>query len=118
MKRHRRWFQYSLRSFLILLTVSAVWLGVVVHRAAEQREAVKVIQALGGVVYYDFQEKPNPHKEARFMTYFDSEAKPDNATPFRELLGNDAFSEVVAVDLSYRNVTDADLLWLHRLRRL
>jgi len=52
------------------------------------------------------------------MTYFDSEAKPDNATPFRELLGNDAFSEVVAVDLSYRNVTDADLLWLHRLRRL
>ena len=55
MKPYRRWFQYSLRSFLILLTVFAVWLGVVVNRAREQREAVKAIEALGGLVFYDWE---------------------------------------------------------------
>jgi hypothetical protein len=51
----RRWLQYSLRSFLILLTALAVWLGIIVKRAAEQREAVKAIEALGGRVTYDWK---------------------------------------------------------------
>ena len=35
-KPNRRWLQYSLRTFFVLLTVFGVWLGVVVHRANEQ----------------------------------------------------------------------------------
>ena len=58
MKSPRRWFQYSLRSFLVLLTALAVWLGIVVNRAREQREAVKAIEALGGIVHYDWQKDP------------------------------------------------------------
>lgn len=55
MKPIRRWLQSSLRSFLILLTALAVWLGVVVQRAREQRETVKAIEALGGRVTYDWK---------------------------------------------------------------
>jgi hypothetical protein len=57
MKPRRRWFQYSLRSFLVPLTAFAVWLGVVVDRAREQREAVKAINELGGLalVTYDWE---------------------------------------------------------------
>jgi hypothetical protein len=43
----RRWFQYSLRSFFVLVTAFAVWPGVVVDRARERREAVKAIEAFG-----------------------------------------------------------------------
>jgi hypothetical protein len=52
MKPTRRLFQYSLRSFLILMTALAVWLGVIVNRAREQREAVEAIEAVGGRVVY------------------------------------------------------------------
>ena len=55
MKPSRRWFQYSLRSFLVLLAALAVWLGIVVNRAREQREAVKAIEAKHGTVYYDWE---------------------------------------------------------------
>jgi hypothetical protein len=49
----RRWLQFSLRTAFVGLTVFAVWLGVIVNRAREQREAVKAIEALGGWVTYD-----------------------------------------------------------------
>ena len=55
MKSHRRYLTFSLRTVFILLTGSAVWLGVVVNRAREQREAVKAIEALGGLVFYDWE---------------------------------------------------------------
>ena len=114
----RRYLTFSLRTLFILLTAFAVWLGVAVNRAREQREAVEAIEALGGAVFYDFQEKPITHKETRFKTYFDPEATPDDMMLFRQLLGNDALSEIVSVDLSFRDVTDADLLPLQNLRRL
>lgn len=53
MKRSRRWFQYSLRSFFVILTALSIWLGVTVKRAREQREAVEAIVTSGGVVAYN-----------------------------------------------------------------
>lgn len=64
MKRRRRWFQYSLRSFLVVVTALAVWLGVVVNRAREQREAVKAIEALGGSVMYDWHFFETPEQKS------------------------------------------------------
>ena len=37
---NRRWLQFSLRTFLIVLTLLAMWLGYVSFRAREQRAAV------------------------------------------------------------------------------
>ena len=59
MRPRRRWFQYSRRSFLVVVTSLAVWLGIVVNRAGEQQEAVKAIEALGGHVTYDWE--PGAH---------------------------------------------------------
>ena len=57
----RRWLQFSLRSFFVLLTVGCLWLGWKVERTSErtrqQREAVKAIEALTGRVQYDWQPK-------------------------------------------------------------
>lgn len=55
----RRWFQFSLRTFLILLTVFGVWLGLHVRSAKRQKEAVAAIEAYGGWVTYDFQRIEN-----------------------------------------------------------
>lgn len=55
MNSGRRRLQFSLRTFLIILTVLAVWLGNAVNRAREQREVVKAIEALGGTVQYNWQ---------------------------------------------------------------
>jgi hypothetical protein len=52
--RHR-WFQISLRAFLILLTGFGVWLGVYSNRARQQKAAIDRVRALGGRVVFDFQ---------------------------------------------------------------
>lgn len=91
MKPSRCWFQYSLRSFLILLTALAVWLGVVVRRATEQREAVKAIEALGGAVIYDWMLV----KDSKEMSFRPSdEQRPSGPDQLRSLLGNDFFQHV------------------------
>ena len=63
-KPRRRWFQFSLRTLMVLVTVLCVWLGLVSERARKQREAVAAIEALGGWVWYDYQnsgqEPPGP----------------------------------------------------------
>ena len=51
-KSRRPYLTVSLRTLFVLTTALAVWLGVVVNRAREQREAVKAIEALGGQVLY------------------------------------------------------------------
>lgn len=55
MKPARRYLTFSLRTLFVLVTALAVWLGIVIDRAREQQEAVKAIEALGGVVTYDWQ---------------------------------------------------------------
>jgi hypothetical protein len=57
----RRWFQFRLRTLLILMTVGCVWIGREAQLAREQNEAVQQINALGGSVGDDgfsFQGKP------------------------------------------------------------
>lgn len=52
-KPRRRWFQFSLRTMLVLMLAFGCgfgWLGMKVKQAREQREAVKAIEKLGGRV--------------------------------------------------------------------
>jgi hypothetical protein len=54
-KRRRRWFQFSLRTllvFVLLVSIGMSWFAVKMQRARKQKEAVEVIERLGGRVEY------------------------------------------------------------------
>ena len=95
MKPRHRWFQYSLRSFLVLLTALAVWLGIVVNRAREQREAVKAIEALGGAVAYDWQQDIPP---GTFPFYSPVASQPPGPAWLRRIVGDDFFQNASQVN--------------------
>lgn len=40
MRPARRWFQYSLRAFFVVMTALGIWLGLIVNSARDQREAI------------------------------------------------------------------------------
>ena len=99
-KPRRRWFQFSLRTLFVLLTVLCVWLAVTVNRARKQREAVAAIEAVGGMVLYEHQ-------------YDDSE--PPGPKWLRELVGDEYF---VSVDVVFFvEATDADLEHMEAMKR-
>ena len=55
MTTRRRWLQFSLRGFFVVVTIGCLWLGVAVNRAREEAEAVKRIEAVYGVVEYNWE---------------------------------------------------------------
>jgi hypothetical protein len=50
--RLRRVFRFSLRGLLIAVTILAVWLGVVSHRARQHRAAVEELRSAGANVFF------------------------------------------------------------------
>ncbi|HUY89424.1 MAG TPA: hypothetical protein VMV10_11880 [Pirellulales bacterium] len=115
MTSRRRWLQFSLRGFFVLLTTLAVWLGVIVNRAREQREAVTAIEALEASVGYDWQDVPldpaDPFPIDRPLT-------PPGPAWLRRLIGNEFFQNVVMT--SFFSETDVlkSIAHLKRLRKL
>jgi hypothetical protein len=49
----RRWFQFSLRGFLIAVTLLTVWLGWTVQRARSRGAVIDAIVKAGGTVVYE-----------------------------------------------------------------
>ena len=85
-KPRRRWFQYSLRTLFVLVTVLCVCLAVTANRARRQREAVKAIESVGGQVRYEYQ--------------YVSGQEPPGPEWLRELIGDEYFVSVVVVYLN------------------
>ena len=52
----RRWLQFSLRGFLVVLTIGCLWLGWQVEGARKRGQAIDAILKAGGAVGYDGQE--------------------------------------------------------------
>jgi len=108
-----RWqFQFSIRTLLILVVIVAIpcsWMAVEMKKAREQREAVDTVRRLGGVVLYSHDSrnaiKPNP-------------GPPPGPVWLRELLGDDFFAGVAAVELNRTPVTDAELVSLQGMPQL
>ena len=109
-KPKRRWWQYSLRTFFVLLTVLCVWLGWMAHRANEQRKAVAAIIELGGTVYYDYQldHSRNPINDA----------EPPGWKWMVQLVGVDYLHNAVAVEISVLSPLEAPLRQLPALKKL
>ena len=108
-KPKRRWYQYSLRTLLLLVLVAAVpcsWLAVRMQRAKRQREA---IIKTADMVLYDYQMDENG--------IILQVAEPPAPSWLRRLLGDDFFKEAVVVGLK-SDVGDAELEYVERLTKL
>ncbi len=89
MKPNRRRLQYSLRSLLIFVLAAnagMAWFGARYRAAKQQREAVAGIRALGGEVFYDYEQEA-----------WRGTVAPPGPAWARRLLGVDFFADVVGV---------------------
>ncbi len=98
-KGKRRWYQYSLRTLMIVVTLFAVacsWFAVKLQQAKRQKYAALAIMELGGFVGYEYE-----------MT--SSRVRLRGATPalawLRGILGDDFFNAVIYVNLSGKNIS-------------
>ena len=94
-KPRRRWLQYSLRTFFVLLTVLCVWLGWLTYKANEQRKAVEWVREMGGTVFYNYGFDEDGH-----------EADAPGPKWLREMLGREFLDQVVSVGFSTTQVSD------------
>ncbi len=105
----RRWFQYSLRTLLLvmlLVSIGMSWFAVKVQKARRQRTVVEAIKKLGGEVKFDYE--------------YGDQLPGNSADPgwFRNLLEEDFFATVVYVSFIDSRVTDDDLESLKELTQL
>lgn len=130
--KRRRWLQFSLRTLFVVMTIVAVWLGMIMHKARKLRQSVDAITAAGGAVYFHHQMEqqkldatpPGPAWLRRLV------GDEPFVTPFYvELRGPDVTDEFIAehlrsmtsleeVDIESPNVTDAALAHLRSMRHL
>ena len=107
-KTRLRWYQYRLRSLLILMVLVSIgmsWFAVKMQRARRQKAAVEAIRKLKETVEYEWESRSSSKTE-----------RPGPAW-LRSLLGDDFLAAVVMVDL-YRSATDGDLEHLEGLAQL
>lgn len=100
----RRWFQFRLRTLLIVVLVLSMplsWFAWRMERARRQRAAVEAIEQVGGYVGYNAYPIPPPGMVRVVPT-----PKP---SWLRNLLGIDFFENVVYVFLPNGDASDFDL---------
>jgi Leucine-rich repeat (LRR) protein len=99
-KPKRRWYQYSLRTLMICVTLFALacsWFAVKMQQAKRQREAVEALIKMGGFVGYGYEMNSDGFMRIRGV-------KPPGPEWLQRLLGDDFFNNVV-----YVNLTDSDV---------
>jgi hypothetical protein len=114
-KPRLRWYQYRLRTLLIVMTLLAIWMAHISHRARQQKLAVERILRLDGVIKYDYEEPTANFPDCitrdssirEFLT--PTPPPPPGPTWLRSLLGEDYFQTVVALGLCNSIVNDGDL---------
>jgi hypothetical protein len=99
-KRKRRWFQFSLRTLLILVTLLCIGVAIISNRAMRQKAAISAILKDGGDVDYAHN--------------FPQRAEPPGPAWLRKLLGDDFFATVISVTVR----TDAGMEQLDDLPAL
>lgn len=108
----RRLLQFSLRTFLVLLTAGCIWLGLKTEKVRAQRRTVRLVKSYGGKAVYDYQYTYDPLQPGTLPT-------PPGPKPLRMLLGDDYFADLASIEMA--NIADTDLRWISEqttLRRL
>jgi hypothetical protein len=105
-KRRPRWFRFSLRMLLVIVTVLCVWLGVKVNAARRQKAAVEAFLKAGGSFSYDYetvQVRVDPDRLAGVPN-----AVPPEPQWMRVCFGDDLFHSVVEFILVSHEISQAD----------
>ncbi|MFC1757706.1 hypothetical protein ACFL2H_02960 [Planctomycetota bacterium] len=128
--RGRRWTRFSVRTLLVVIALFSIWLGSEVNRARRQRDALNVVQQLGGFVNFDYQageEHVMVTKESPKDRYVNwqgpfwvagPDIKPHGPVFLHSLLGDEFFQNIENVGLSLTAASDSDLATLARIRSL
>lgn len=122
-RRRHRWYQYSLRTALVVMLLTGVgvsWFATKARQARRQREAVQAIVKLGGSIQYDLDldgmSRESNTDEPWLQTLPRSGAL---ASRFQHLLGKDSVGAVVwAVIPKQTQVSDKHLKQLADLSQL
>jgi hypothetical protein len=94
-KRKRRWFQFSLRTLMIVVTVFAIvggWFGAKMERARRQKATVEAIRKSVGWAGYDYQVEPSGQLIPN--------ATPPSPAWLRKMLGDDFFADVISAGVN------------------
>ena len=109
--RHkRRWFQFSLRTLLILVTVGCICGGWWLNRAFQQRTAVRRFYELTA-------HRPDSHGDSLVTMGYRHQGKDEYYKPIipkwlhwlRDMIGEECFGEVTGVQLLDTPATNEDL---------
>jgi hypothetical protein len=110
-KPKHRWYQFSLKTLLLAMTLLAVAISIVVMRVEHQRATVQRVKQLGGRV--DYANPEIPWREGLNCR--------NDSWPIRHLrrwLPGDYFDAVLRVDLHGTDTSDDDVRHLKCLTRL
>jgi len=109
-KPWRRLGRFSLRFLFVVMTIIAIYLGMLTVRARHQRQVVDMVLQLGGqVTYLHSRTKPDDPKEVDFNL------QPPGPDWLRNLVGQDYFLNVVLIHLQGKNITDDQLGMIAKL---
>jgi hypothetical protein len=96
-KPKRRWFRFSLRTLLVMVTLVCAWLAWNINPARKQKQAVEATRTNGGTVLYDYE--------------VDSDGIPLNPRPdegwLAKWIGMDYVHNVVSVSFPTEHVPGA-----------
>ncbi len=109
----RRFFRYSLRTLMLVVTVFCVWLGWQVQKARNQQYVISIVVAENGLIAYQ-------HGLIEYQGGTDRMRKlskdgPPGSTWLRRLIGNEYFFRVSRVEVHGERIDDTFLAAIKRL---
>jgi hypothetical protein len=105
-KRRRRFWQFSLRTLLVLITVFSLWLGLWVKDARRKKEALDAVLQMRGFVEYAHQFPGGKRGGGKR----NDKAEPTAPAWLRKSLGDEYFVRAVGLQFAEVPIRDEDLV--------
>jgi hypothetical protein len=99
--RKRRWTQFGVGTLLLIVAVFAIWFGRAAYLARQQRQAIHLIEELGGTIVFDHA--------------YEGSDEPGAPARLRQFLGDEYFRRIQGVAIVSEDFLDDHLAELARL---